>query len=194
MGFEIDPSYKEVTERIADFKAKHPDGTLQPLDHARPFWIETVGEREFICYAAAAYRTPTDPVPGVGLAWEPFPGKTPYTKDSELMNAETSAWGRAIVAALASESKSIASANEVRNRRADTEPSDSTESRQSNGKPDNTKAMKSRIFAVSKAVGMTVDDAIASALGTAVAEDDLDFSQCRKVNDFLSAEQERVNA
>ncbi len=27
---------------------------------------------------------------------EPFPGKTPYTKDSELMNAETSAWGRAL--------------------------------------------------------------------------------------------------
>jgi hypothetical protein len=28
--------------------------------------------------------------PGIGMAWEPFPGRTPYTKASELMNAETS--------------------------------------------------------------------------------------------------------
>lgn len=48
-----------------------------------------------------------------------MPGKTPYTKLSELQNAETSAWGRAIVAVLASESKSVASAEDVRNRQAD---------------------------------------------------------------------------
>lgn len=117
--FKLDPNYKDVPTRIAEFKDKHPEGCLRPVDPARPFWVETIGGATFVCYAAAAYRTADDPTPGIGLAWEPFPGRTPYTKDSELQNAETSAWGRAIVAVLASESKSIASAEDVRNRQAD---------------------------------------------------------------------------
>jgi hypothetical protein len=76
----------------------------------------------FIVYAAAAYREPGDPRPGIGMAWEPFPGRTPYTAASELMNAETSAWGRAIQAVLASDAKKgVASREEVRNRRAERE-------------------------------------------------------------------------
>src|SRR3990167_1754651 len=71
---------------------------------------------------AGASRPPDDPRPGVGHAFEPIPGKTPYTKDSETMNAETSAWGRAIVA-LGFETKKIASANEVRARQSTGEPS-----------------------------------------------------------------------
>lgn len=149
MPFDLDPNYKDVPQRIADFKAKHPEGTFQPADRVHPYRIETIGDRgaclgctgtgsirknnrdlpcsdcrgsgiflkTFIVYTAAAYRTPTDTTPGIGTAWEPFPGLTPYTRDSELQNAETSAWGRAIVAALASESKSVASAEDVRNRR-----------------------------------------------------------------------------
>jgi hypothetical protein len=55
----------------------------------------------------------------VGLAWEPVPGKTSYTRDSELQNAETSAWGRAIVAVLAADTKKgIASAEEVQSRQS----------------------------------------------------------------------------
>jgi hypothetical protein len=132
MAYELDPNYKQVPERIADFKARWPEGNLEPVNKARPYWIERIpvvtelddrslveSTRTFIVYAAAAYRSPRDEHPGIGLAWEIFPGKTPYTKDSELQNAETSAWGRAIVAALASESKSIASAEDVRNREAD---------------------------------------------------------------------------
>lgn len=119
--FKLDPSYKQVPERIADFKAKHPEGCLRPADPSQPYRIETIDGQTFIIYTAAAFRTPDDPCPGIGIAWEPFPGKTPYTADSELQNAETSAWGRAIVAVLASESKSIASAEDVRNRRADQE-------------------------------------------------------------------------
>ena len=46
-----------------------------------------------------------------------MPGKTPYTRDSEVMVAETSAWGRAIVAALAGDTKrGVASKEEVLNR------------------------------------------------------------------------------
>jgi len=45
------------------------------------------------------------------------PGLTPYTRNSEVMVAETSAWGRAIVAALAGDTKrGVASKEEVLNR------------------------------------------------------------------------------
>lgn len=111
--------YKTVPERIADLKAKHPEASLRPANIDKPFDIVSVGDKTFIVYAAACYRHPEDPAPGVGIAWELFPGPTPYTKDSELQNAETSAWGRAIVAALASESKQVASQDEVRNRQAE---------------------------------------------------------------------------
>lgn len=118
MGFDLD-GYVDVAERISIFREKYPEGSLQPLNPERPLWIEVVDGKSFVCYAAAAYRTPDDPRPGVGVAWEPFPGPTPYTKDSEAMNAETAAWGRAIVASLAADTKKIASAEEVRNRAGD---------------------------------------------------------------------------
>jgi hypothetical protein len=113
--------YVDVAERIRVFKATHPEGSLQPWNPDKPYEIVQVGDRLFIVYTAAAYRTPDDPRPGIAVAWEPAFGKTNFTRDSELMNAETSAWGRAILAALAADSKRIASANEVMNRRADQE-------------------------------------------------------------------------
>lgn len=109
-------NYVDVAERIRIFKSFYPTGSLQPVDPQRPYWVETIGDRTFIVYASAAYRTPDDPRPGIGLAWEPFPGRTPYTKDSELMVCETSSWGRAIVATLAADTQRIASRQEVENR------------------------------------------------------------------------------
>lgn len=111
---DIDLSnYVDVAERIRDFRTKHPEGCLQseivPLHDA-------LADR-FIAVRATAYRTPDDPRPGVGLAYEPVPGKTPFTRDSELQNAETSAWGRAIVAVGAADTqRGIASRQEVANR------------------------------------------------------------------------------
>ena len=110
-------SYLTVAQRIAEFREKHPEGALQPVNLDEPFKVVTIGDKTFITYVAAAYRTSDDKCPGIGVAWEPFPGRTPYTKDSELMNAETSAWGRAIVAVLASDTtKGIATREEVANR------------------------------------------------------------------------------
>jgi hypothetical protein len=114
--------YVDVPARIAEFRAKHPEGCLQPADPTQPYRVERIGEKTFVVVVAAAYRTPDDPRPGIGMAYEQFPGRTPYTRDSELQNAETSAWGRAIVAVLAADTKrSVASAEEVRNRKADRE-------------------------------------------------------------------------
>lgn len=124
--------YVDVPERIAEFREKYADGSLQPANPKKPYTIETVtvtiqGEtgweqvaKTFIVYAAAAYRSPDDARPGIGMAWETVPGTTPYTRNSELMNAETSAWGRAIVAVLAADSKrGIATRSEIAARRAE---------------------------------------------------------------------------
>lgn len=105
--------YVEVSERIQHFRDAYPEGSLQS---------EIVSMSDsLVVVKAYAYRSADDLRPGTGLASEPIPGRTPYTKDSELMNAETSAWGRAIIAVGASDAKRVASANEIRNRQ-DTPP------------------------------------------------------------------------
>jgi hypothetical protein len=121
--------YIDVAQRIAEFRVKHPEGSLQPLNPEHPFEIrELAGTGKdgkevrgtFIIYTAAAYRSTDDARPWVGCAYEVFPGRTPYTAGSELQNAETAAWGRAIVAALAADTRAgIASQQEVRNRQAE---------------------------------------------------------------------------
>lgn len=112
--------YIDVAARLVEAREKYPEGSLQPANPDKPFELLPVGQDMFVVYGAAFYRTPNDLRPGIGYAWEPVPGRTPYTKNSELMNAETSAWGRAIVAALTADTKrGIASAQEVRNRQAE---------------------------------------------------------------------------
>jgi hypothetical protein len=108
--------YVDVAERLVEFRTKHPEGSLQQVDVQ---FIDFAGA-SWVIYTAAAYRGPEDPRPGHGTAWEPVPGKTPFTRDSELQNAETAAWGRAIMAALAADARrgGIASQQEVRNARA----------------------------------------------------------------------------
>lgn len=117
MAFDLD-GYVDVAERIRVFYEKYPDGRL--TSNMPPFILTAAG-KDFVVVNARAYRSPDDQLPGDGWAWEPIPGPTPYTRDSELMNAQTAAWGRAIVA-LGFETKKIASAEEVRNRSANHEP------------------------------------------------------------------------
>lgn len=118
MSFDLS-NYVDVAERVQMLKAKYPEAVLRPFNPAEPFKVMEIGGREFIVYTAACYRTPDDPTPAIAVAAEPAVGKTPYTRDSEVMNAETSAWGRAIYAALACETSKVASLEEVRNRRAE---------------------------------------------------------------------------
>ena len=117
MGFKADDSYNTVAERIAEFRAKHPEGSLQPADLSKPFSLELVNGNQCFVVTAAAYRSPDDQRPGIGMAYEPVPGATPFTRGSELQNAETAAWGRAIVAALAADTnKGVASRDEIQAR------------------------------------------------------------------------------
>jgi hypothetical protein len=106
--------YVDVSERLEMFFQSFPDGSLQPWEPPRV--VEIAGS-SFIQYSAAAFRTPDDERPGIGTAWEPVPGLNNYTRNSELMNAETSAWGRAIIAiGAASTKRGVASRQEVQNR------------------------------------------------------------------------------
>lgn len=116
-NFKMNDDYIDVAERIVEFRDKYPEGSLQPADLLHPYTIETIGDQTYIVVVAAAYRNGEDVRPGIGMAYEVFPGRTPYTKGSELQNAETSAWGRAIVAALAADTKrGIASKQEMQGR------------------------------------------------------------------------------
>jgi len=114
--------YIDVSARIAEFYNRYPEGSLQ-MDP--PEWVDIEGAR-FIWARGYAYRTPDDPRPGIGHAWEPVPGRTPYTRGSELMNLETSVWGRCTAALGIATKSGIASAQEVRGaegrRQAYTEP------------------------------------------------------------------------
>ncbi len=110
-GFNID-DYVDVAERISQFYERFPDGRLTMGMHPQ---IVDIGGKPYVWYHARAFRTPDDPLPGDGWAAEPVPGPTQFTRDSELMNAETAAWGRAIVA-LGFATKKIASVQEMKAR------------------------------------------------------------------------------
>ena len=108
--------YIDVATRIIEFREKFPQGSLTQVD----LQFISFGGKDWVVYTAAAYRSPDDQQPGIGTAWEPVPGPTRFTKDSEVQNAETAAWGRAMVAALAVDTKKgIASSEEVRNRQVE---------------------------------------------------------------------------
>lgn len=91
-----------VTERV--FVSSEPDGVPR-------VWCK-----------ALAYRTADDPHPGVGWSWMVLPGSTNFTRGSELENTETSAWGRAIASLGILIDKSIASQNEVDNKKEEAAP------------------------------------------------------------------------
>ena len=116
MAFDMS-DYVTVPERVARFYEKFPDGRICNS----PPEVRVLGDRMFIEVTSSVYRSPDDHLPCVASAWEPFPGRTPYTKESEMMNAETSAVGRAISMTGIAVNRSLASAEEVRNRQAERE-------------------------------------------------------------------------
>lgn len=116
--------YREVPDRIRAFYADHPEGRLlsrtilsgEDVGRTHRFETDEDGQR-WVVVVADVFRTATDTHPaGTGTARDPYPGRTPYTQRSEVENAETSAWGRALSAA-GYPGKSVASAEEIKTAR-----------------------------------------------------------------------------
>lgn len=106
--------YIDVPTRFAALLQKWPE--LRIKEH-RPE-IVTIGDKTFISVTMQAWRTPDDPLPCQATCFEPFPGKTAFTRDSEQMNASTSCLGR--LAGLMMSFPKMASLEEVQNRQPET--------------------------------------------------------------------------
>lgn len=106
--------YVDVPTRLRMALEKYPDLRVVECPHQI---VEFNNSAIFLVFSVAVYLTPDDPRPVTGSAWEPWPGKTPYTRDSEWMVGHTSALGRALGYLGFGIDKAIASQNEVDARR-----------------------------------------------------------------------------
>ncbi len=103
-GFDLS-NYVEVADRLREWYEKNPTARI----------VTTIVEQteKRVTVKAEVFRKADDVLPaGVGHSALGVPGTTPYTRGAELENAETSAIGRALVAA-GLPSKKVASADEV---------------------------------------------------------------------------------
>lgn len=107
MGFDIS-NYVTVAERVAMFYEKFPEGSIQ-----FEFMGVMDGDPLKMWGVARAYRTPDDPLPGIGTASELIVGKSPYTNGSELQNLETACWGRACASLNIGTSKGLSTKEEI---------------------------------------------------------------------------------
>ena len=108
-------NYVDVPTRFAMALERWPE--LRIVEN-RPEII-TVGDKTFVSVTVQAWRTPEDPINCQATAWEITPGLTPFTKNSEMMNASTSALGR-VLGFMMSFGPKMASTEEVRNRQPET--------------------------------------------------------------------------
>jgi len=106
--------YVDVPTRFRLALDKWPD--LRVVE--TPAEVVTIGDRTFISVTVKVYRDLLDLLPCVATAWEPFPGTTPYVRNSEMMNCSTSALGRCL--GMMIPFSKMASFEEVQNRQNDT--------------------------------------------------------------------------
>lgn len=118
MAFNID-NYVDVPTRLAEALKKHPNLRIQ--ETAAEVVTMPDGSTFYRC-TVTVWRDETDPLPSVATAAEPYPGKTPYTKNSEFMVGMTSALGRALGYMGFGIGKSIASKNEIQARQTTDKP------------------------------------------------------------------------
>ena len=100
--------YVTVNERLKMALDKYPDLRVMEL----PFLVQEINGDTFLWCAVAVYPTP-EHQPTNGSVLEPMPGRTPYTRNSELMVGYTSALGRALGYLGFGIDKGIASNDEV---------------------------------------------------------------------------------
>ena len=109
MSFDLS-NYVDVSTRLVMALEKWPSLRIQETQSE----VVTMPDGScFIRCSVTVWRDETDPIPSIGSAAEPYPGKTPYTKSSEHMVGFTSALGRALGYMGIGINKAIASRNEV---------------------------------------------------------------------------------
>ena len=108
MAFDLS-EYVDVKTRLKQALALYPQ--LRIVEH-RPE-ITQVGDQLFIECSVTVSRDPDDPIPVTAYVFEPYPGRTSFTKNAEQMNGATSALGRALGYMGLGIDKSIASSNEL---------------------------------------------------------------------------------
>jgi hypothetical protein len=121
MAFDLS-EYVDVKTRLKQALALYPQ--LRIVEH-RPE-ITQVGDQLFIECSVTVSRDPEDPIPVTAYMFEPYPGRTTFTKLSEQANGATSALGRALGYMGFGIDKSIASSNEVLGRQQAAEDTDRT--------------------------------------------------------------------
>ena len=121
MAFDLS-EYVDVKTRLKQALVLYPQ--LRIVEH-RPH-LTQVGDQLFIECSVTVYRDPDDIIPVQAYIYEPYPGKTPYTKNSEQANGATSVLGRALGYMGLGIDKSIASSNEVLGRQQAAEDTDRT--------------------------------------------------------------------
>lgn len=109
MGFSLD-NYVDVATRLRLAFEKYPDLRIQ--ETAREI-VEMPDKSCFIRCTVTVWRDLADTIPAIATACELYPGRTPYTKNSENEVGFTSALGRCLAYAGFSGNSAIASRDEV---------------------------------------------------------------------------------
>ena len=118
MAFNID-NYVDVPTRLSEALKRYPDLRIQ--ETAAEVVTMPDGSTFYRC-TITVWRDAADLIPSIATAAEPYPGKTPYTKNSEFMVGMTSALGRALGYMGFGINKSIASRNEIEARQDPKKP------------------------------------------------------------------------
>ncbi len=173
MSYDLS-DYVDVKTRLTQALEKYPD--LRITEH-RPVPVQ-VGDQLFVECAVTVARDSEAPVPVTAYMYEPFPGRTPYTKLSEQANGATSALGRALGYMGFGITASLASANEVRNRQDQPSRVDQLEQRRE------TKTTGGA--ATATAGQLATIKAMAAERGVAVTDNELMAMNSQEASDMIA--------
>ena len=107
--------YVTVNQRLLAALDKYPELRIVEEPHT----VETIEDQTFLVCSVWVYTTPDDPRPVRGSVTEPIPGRSPFTKNSELMVGMTSAVGRALGYLGFGIDRAISTSDEVQARQPD---------------------------------------------------------------------------
>lgn len=191
MSFNLD-NYTPVNERIIKFYELYPAGVIT----TQPAKTVIIGDKTFVSVMARVYldRHMEDAPITEAEAWEPFPGTTSYTRDSEMMNCASSAIGRALGQLGIGIQAGVASADEVNQARQRQPESMYREHQTGKGKatPNQVKA----VVSMAGKIGLTNQGDIATMLSEMLGRvlmtpNDLHFDE---VTGIFEGKTERMRA